>query len=149
MIKFSLITPERTALSEEIYEAILPSANGQISILPNHMPLVTLIVPGVISLRRQKGDSDDRMEHLATSGGFAEISHNVLKVMATTAERADELDELKIEAARQEAQRMARQAKDDIAHSDAVAQLETEIARLRVKNMKKHHGRTINPENVQ
>lgn len=139
MLKFELITPEKVAISEEIYEAVLPTEKGQIGVLPGHMPLITLLVPGIISLRRQQNDTPDKMEHLATSGGFVQIGNNVVKVMADSAERADELDEAKIEAARAEAQRMAHAAKDDVAYADAVAHLETELARLKVKNMKHRH----------
>lgn len=140
MIKFDLITPEKTALSVEIYEVMLPSLNGQISILPNHMPLVTLLKPGVISIRYKQNDDDEELEHLATSGGFVEVNQNTVKVMADTADRADELDDLKIEEARELAKRLASQARDDVARTDATVRLETELARFRVKNLKRRRS---------
>jgi F-type H+-transporting ATPase subunit epsilon len=150
MLKFELITPEKTAVSEEVYEATLPSVDGQITILPGHMPLVTLLKPGVISIRRQKNDSDEKLEHLATSGGFVEIDHNMVKVMADSAEQADEIDDQKIAEAWAEAKRMASEARDDVARTDATAQLEMALARERVKNLKRRHGRqTTTPENIQ
>lgn len=140
MLQFELITPEKVAISEEVYELILPSEKGQIAILPGHMPLITILRPGVISVRRQKTDSDEKMDHLATSGGFVEIGNNVVKVMVDTAERAEDLDELKIEAARTEAIRMTHEARDDVSHADAVARLETELARSKVRNIRKRHS---------
>lgn len=147
MLKFELITPERLVLTEEVYEAILPTQDGQIAVLPGHIPLVTLLRPGVISLRFHKTDREDRLEHLAVSSGFAEVTGNSIKVMADTAERADELDELKIEQAKEAAKRQLAEAKDEVAYADALAHLEAELARLKVKNLRRRHGsRVASPE---
>lgn len=139
MLHFELITPEQVAVTEEVYEVILPSVNGPIAVLPGHVPLVTLLQPGVISMRRQKGDADTLLDHIATSGGFVEITGQSVKVMADTAERADDIDELKIEEAKAAAKRQVYQAKDDVSYADAVARLETELARQKVKNLKRRH----------
>lgn len=140
MIKFELISPERVVFSEEIYEAILPSTEGQIAVLPGHIPLITLLKAGVISLRRQKGDADNKLEHIATSGGFVEVSENAIKVMADSAERADDLDDMKIKEAKEAAVRAKSEAKDDVAYTDAIARLEFELAREKVRNLKRSHG---------
>lgn len=139
MLRFELITPEKVAISEEVYEAILPTINGQIAVLPHHIPLVTLLQPGVIAIRRRKGDSDDSLEYIATSGGFVEVTGISVKVMADTAERADELDDLRIQEAREAAKRRVAEAKDDVAYADAIAQLNIELARQKVKNLKRRH----------
>ncbi len=141
MLKFELISPEAVVFSEEIYEAILPSTEGQIAVLPGHIPLITLLKAGVISLRRQKGDAESRLEHIATGGGFVEISENSIKVMADSADRADDLDELKIKEAKEAALRAKDEAKDDVSYADAVARLEFEIAREKVRNLKRRHPR--------
>jgi F-type H+-transporting ATPase subunit epsilon len=136
-MQFELITPERIAFSEEVYEAILPTQTGQIAVFPNHIPLITLLKPGVISLRMKKGDADEAMEPVAVSGGFVEITGSTIKVMADTAERADDLDDMKIEQAKAEAKRAASEAKDSVAYADAIGRLEIEIAREKVKNIKR------------
>lgn len=140
-LQFLLITPEKTAINESIYEAILPTTTGQIAVLPGHIPLVTLLSPGVISIRHRKEDSDQELSHLATSGGFVEVTAGQIKVMADTADRADDLDELKIEEAKQQAIRQRDEAKDEVAYADAVGRLELELARLRVVNLKRRHRR--------
>jgi F-type H+-transporting ATPase subunit epsilon len=140
MITFSLITPEKVVLTEEIYEIILPTANGQIAVLPGHMPLVTLLQPGVISLRRKKDDNDTELEHIATSGGFAEITGTSAKVLADTAERADDLDEMRIEEARKEAQEKLYEAKDEASYASALGQIQIELARQKVANMRKRRS---------
>lgn len=137
MLKFSLITPEKVAMEETVYEVILPTVSGQIAVFPGHISLVTLLEPGIISIRRHKGDADDNMEHLATSGGFVEVTGSYIKIMADTAERADDLDELKIEAAKEEAKRRMREARDEVAFTDAAGALQVELARIKVRNMKR------------
>ncbi len=150
MLKLELITPERVALTETVYEIMLPTQNGQITLLPGHMPLITLLQPGVITIRRQKGDTDRQLEHLATSGGFVQVADNHVKVMADTAERADDINELKIEEAKTAARQQLAQAKDDVAYADAVSRLEAELARAKVKNLKhRHSGSARLPENSQ
>lgn len=140
-LQFLLITPEKTAMDESIYEVILPTKTGQIAVLPGHMPLVTLLQPGVISIRRQKNDNDEQLMHLATSGGFVEVAGGAVKVMADSADRADDLDELKVEEAKDEAKRQRDSAADDVAYADAVGRLEFELAKLRVLNLKRRHRR--------
>ena len=113
MITFQLITPERLVFEEEIYEAIIPTKDGQIAVLPGHKNLITLIAPGVLSLRKNQNDRDDDLEHVAVSGGFVEIGNNKIKVLADSADRADEVDELKAQQARQNALELKQKAQDD------------------------------------
>src|SRR3990167_9449738 len=103
MINFQLITPERLVFEEEIYEAIIPTKEGEIAVLPGHKNLVTLISSGILSLRRKSNDSDSQLEHVAVSGGFVEIAENKVKVLADSADKYDEVDDLKVEDARQRA----------------------------------------------
>ena len=140
MLNLELVTPEKISLKETVYEVILPTVDGQIAVLPKHIPLITLLSPGVISVRRLRDDSDDKLEHYATGSGFVEITGNSVKIMSDSAEHADELDEKKIIEARDEAKRQVKEAKDDVAYTDAVARLESELARIKVKNLKHRRG---------
>jgi F-type H+-transporting ATPase subunit epsilon len=152
MIDFQLITPERIVLKEEVYEVLLPTDLGQIGILPHHAPLITLVKPGVIVVRRNKADRDDQLEHIATSGGFVEVANNSVKLMADTAEMAHELDEAEVQARIAKAKREAAEAKDQAQYAGAVGAIEAELARIKVINIKRRHGSTrssINPENIQ
>lgn len=139
MLTFALITPERVVLSEEIYEAILPTTEGQISIFPGHIPVVTLLKPGVLSLRKQKNTSDDQLEQVAISGGFVEIAGDHINILADTAERADEIDQLRAQEAALQAEELKKQAQDDVSLADATTLLEKNIVRLKVAGLKKRH----------
>jgi F-type H+-transporting ATPase subunit epsilon len=137
MLVFELITPERVVFSEEIYEAILPTQNGQIAVLPNHLPIVTLLKAGVLSLRKTKETPDSQLEHVAISGGFVEVNAKKIRVLADTAERADEIDELRAQEAIKKAQALRDQAQDDVSLADVTAALERAITRIKVVGLKR------------
>ncbi len=136
-IIFELITPDRTLFSQKIYEAILPAKDGQIAILPNHIPLVTILRPGIVSLRLKSTDQDDQLEHVVVSGGFAEVTGNRVRILADAAERADEIDELRARQAMERADQLKHQVADEIALADATAALERSLARLKLTELKK------------
>ena len=73
-MQFQLVTLAGTKLDEAVYEVILPTTEGVISVFPSHEALVTMAVPGIVSVRRRKEDSDDELEYFAISGGVVEIN---------------------------------------------------------------------------
>lgn len=83
LIKFEIVTPERIVLKELIRQITLPTKQGEITILPNHIPLIATLLPGVIHLQR----ADDSQEILSVSGGFVEVLMNKVVVLADTAEQ--------------------------------------------------------------
>jgi F-type H+-transporting ATPase subunit epsilon len=110
LIKFEIVTPERTVLKESIRQITLPTKQGEITILPNHIPLIATLNPGVIHLRK----ADDTPEVLSVSGGFVEVLSNKVVILADTAEMAEEID---IERA-EEAKKRAEQTMKDIKRAD-------------------------------
>lgn len=108
MITLELISITGSVLSEEVHEVILPTPDGQIAVFPNHMPLISLITPGVISVRRRAGDKDANLEHYATNGGVVEIKENrYIRVLVDGAEHGLEIVEKEAEAALLRAQELA------------------------------------------
>ncbi len=138
MINFELVTPERTLFREIIEEVTLPTAEGEITVLTHHAPLVAVLVPGVARLKLKSGH-----EEVAVSGGFIQVGNNVVRVLADTAERATELDLSAIEAAKARAEQVMKEAdrQDEKAYAMAAAGLERELARYRVAMKHRHaHG---------
>lgn len=126
-LTFELTTPERIVESKEVDGATLPTQEGEITVLPGHIPLVANLRPGVVTLHIGGG-----REYLAVSGGFIEVQPDGrLIVLSDTAERAEELDMRKIEEARERARKALEEKRDmdDVAAAAAVAALEREIAR--------------------
>jgi len=136
-IKIVIITPEKKVLEEEIYEVILPTTTGQIAVLPGHLPLITCLTPGVISLRREKNDPDTKLEHLATFGGLAEINGETVRILAENAKRAKDLDEFKIKEAQERALQARKKAQDENATAEALAEIERALAQLKVLELEK------------
>src|SRR5688572_23283036 len=140
-LSFEIVTPEGLKFQAEIYEAILPTPEGYIAALPHHIPLVSLIATGVISIRHRQNDPDNELEHLATTGGFAEINGQHIRILADSAERADDIDALRAEEALQKAQQLRRESKDTVTLADATALIEQNAARLKVAELKRRTRR--------
>lgn len=141
-LTFELVTPEGIKFTEEAYEILLPTPNGQIGILPHHMELVSLAVAGVVSVRRRAGDADSEMEHFATAGGLIEIDGKRVRLLADTAEHADDIDAMKAQVALEEARKLAKTAKDHVSLADATALIERYSAHIKVANLKRRHKKS-------
>jgi len=128
-IQFEIVTPERLVSSEEILQVTVPTESGEITILPNHIPLVSLLKAGVLEIKKL----DQSLDVLSVSGGFIEVSSNKVIVLADTAERAEELDEAQIQAAQLKAEELKKNASnaDEVQFAAVAAQLESELARSR------------------
>ena len=68
-MQLDLVTLDGIKARNDVYEVLLPTSIGMIAVFPGHMPLVTLIDNGIISIRYKKSDGDDQMDHFATYGG--------------------------------------------------------------------------------
>jgi F-type H+-transporting ATPase subunit epsilon len=135
--KLKLIAPDGVKYEEMASEVTLPTAAGQITILPNHMPLISLLKPGEIIIK------DGNATHeLATEGGVVEITNSEVKILADTAEDVHNLDELKILEAKKTAEKRLSTAKNEVEFADAAAALEKQMAKLNflTKRRKKYHN---------
>lgn len=128
-IKFEIATPERVVLKRQARQILVPTEEGEITILPEHTPLVSILKPGVIEAILE----DDSTEIMSVSGGFVEVLKSKVVILADSAERAEELDEEKVEEARKKAQASKEKAEseDDVEFTEIAVKLERELARLR------------------
>ncbi len=120
-LKVEIVTAEQLVYSEEdVDRLIVPGVEGELGVLTLHAPLLTMIQPGV--LRIVKGDEEVEM---AITGGFIEVRDNRITILADAAERSEEIDEVRAEEARRQAQRRLeeRGAETDL------AQMQGELAR--------------------
>lgn len=131
-MQFQIITPEKVVSSNDIQQVTIPTESGEITILPNHIPLITVLKPG--ELRYTKNGEE---HNLAVSGGFVEIKENgSVVVLADTAEHAHEIDISRAEKAKEAAAKLMAEARH-AEHVDFEAiqtKIEKELARLRVGN---------------
>lgn len=128
-IKFEIVTPERVVLKEEVLQVTVPTRNGEITVLPNHIPLVASLQPGVIEVKLKTGQT----EIMSVSGGFIEVLKDKVVILADTAERAVEIDEKRAEEARERAEKIKKEAvhSDNVDFTGMTALIEKELARTR------------------
>ena len=127
-LKLEVITPEQIALQDESTSVVVPGVDGELGIWPNHAPLLDGLRPGVISYKTASGT-----QKLVVSGGFIEISNNVISVIAPAAEKASDIDFARAEAAKKRAEERLAQKNADIDIARAQAALARAKARLSVR----------------
>lgn len=138
-----IFTPEREVFSDEISQVTLPTMDGEITVLAHHVSLVSILKPGELVIK--KGNDDIP---LAVSGGMIQIHENTVTVLADTAEHAEEIIEKRAEEARMRAEQLLVQKKfDSTEYALIAAQMEKELARLKVKR-KWGRTRTHTPPGV-
>jgi len=130
--KLKLIAPDGVKYEAEATAVILPTSDGEIEILPGHMPLVSLLAPGEMII---KNGSEEKS--LVTEGGVAEITTDLVKILADTAEEVHNLNELKIAQAKKTAEERLANAKDFVEFTEAQALLEKQLAKIHFLNKRK------------
>ncbi len=138
MIKFELVTLSGTKFGDDVYEVLLPTPDGIIAVFQHHMPLVSLADPGIISVRKKAGDPDDFMERYAVSGGVIEVLDNQVRVLVDAADHSDEINETQVKKAHEEAQKLRREAKDQVSLQHAQSLLDRTTTQLKVAELKRH-----------
>ena len=141
LIDFELTTPERVVVQEKVRQVSIPTTEGEITVLAEHVPLIAPIRAGELRIVHENGQ--DTL--IAVAGGFVTIHPgNRLAVLADSAERAEELDLKVIEDAKSRAEELLKQKFDD---SERLAEAETGLARelARLHVVRKHRSRRQMP----
>jgi F-type H+-transporting ATPase subunit epsilon len=140
-LTLQIITPERVVFEEENVDSLtVPGADGELTILPQHAALMTALKPGPVVMRRGAEEID-----LALSGGFMDVRNDKVILLADTAERSDEIDAARAEAARQRAQELIASHDTSVDFARALAALERAQARLRVTERRRRRPRATPP----
>jgi F-type H+-transporting ATPase subunit epsilon len=139
VIKLKIVTLSGTKFDDDVYEVILPTLDGQIGVLPGHMPLVSVATNGVIAVRRDRRDPDSSREYFATNGGVIEVEGDSLKVIVDEADAGSDISEAEAEAAHQRALKIRAEAKDQISLDHAQALVDRSAVRLQVAQLHRHH----------
>ena len=136
-LKFEIVTAERVIYSDEVDIVIAPGIEGQLGILPSHAPLLTMLQPGELVVRK-----DGEETAMFVSGGFLEIMQDRVTVLADVAERAEEIDVARAEEAKRRAERKLEERPAEMDLAAAEAALLRSLMRLRVaeRRRKKRPG---------
>jgi F-type H+-transporting ATPase subunit epsilon len=138
-MNLKLVTLLGVKIDQEVYEVIIPTPDGEIAIFPDHQHLVTLAVSGVITVRHKKDDDDDKLEFFAISGGIAEISKNIVRILVDEANRDDEIVEAESQAALERAIELRKNAANQIELEKAHQLVDRHSVRLKVAELRRRH----------
>jgi len=137
-IKIDVVSAERMVYSDEVDIVVAPGVEGQLGILPHHAPLMTMLQPGELLLLKGKDEVS-----LCIAGGFLEVRPDKVVVLAEAAERCEEIDMARAEAAKRRAEErlMGRASAEDLAQAQAA--LARAAARIKVAETHRRKKPTV------
>ncbi len=141
-MKLQLVALDGVKLDEETYSVSLPTLAGDITVYPDHEPLIGVVKPGIITVRKKSTDPNELLEHFATYGGVLEVTTEGIKILVDEADTADDINEQEAEKAHKAALELKKQAKNQVELEKAQALVDRSTVRLQVAGLKRrnrHH----------
>jgi F-type H+-transporting ATPase subunit epsilon len=133
-LQLQIVTPEAQTYSEQVEMVTLPGVEGEMGVYPNHVPLMTQLVPGEIIVRK-----DGQDYFLAVGEGFVEITGERVAILTDMALRVEQIDEAKAEEAKRRAEARLAEHLDDAEAAAVSASLCNSLAQLNVKHRRRPH----------
>jgi len=130
-LKLKIATPEKVVYENDVLQVSVPTTTGEITILPHHIPLVSVLAAGEMRIKEVNGSE----QTVAIAGGFLEIRGNgEIVILADNAERAEEIDIDRAEDAQKRAEKEMQEAKNrqDVDFAKLQAVIDREMNRVRV-----------------
>lgn len=131
-LKLEIVTPDGTTYSQDVEMITLPGVEGQMGIYPRHVPLLTQMVPGEISVSKAGQEY-----FLAVGEGLVEVTADHVALLTDMAVAAEKIDEAKVEEARQRAEARLHEKLSDEEVASVNASLARSLAQLQVKRQRK------------
>ncbi|MDA0733114.1 MAG: F0F1 ATP synthase subunit epsilon [Chloroflexi bacterium] len=130
-----IITAERQVYLDEVDVVVAPGIEGHLGILPHHAPLMTVLQPGELMVRKDGVES-----YLVVTGGFMEVLGNKVTILADAAENSGEIDEQRAQAAVERAQEQVRNRESDVQLEEALHSLRRAQVRVGVARRRRRTG---------
>jgi len=131
--KLDIVTPERQIWSDDVDFVTIPTIQGEITVLANHVPIVSIIEPGELKIRKENENI-----FMAVTGGFFQVTGKKVTILADAAERAEEIDIERAERAREHAKQLLEEKKQEkVPNAEAIAALQRSLARLKVASRRR------------
>jgi F-type H+-transporting ATPase subunit epsilon len=127
-LKLEIVTPEAQTYSDDVEMVTLPGVEGEMGIYPNHVGLMTQVVAGEVTIRKNSQD-----HYFAVGDGFVEITGERVAILTDMAMKADDIDEAKAEEARKRAEARLQEKLTDEESATVSAALAQSLAQLHVK----------------
>ncbi len=134
--RLEIVTVERVVFSDDVNTVVAWGVEGQLGILPHHAPLMTMLQPGDLLIRK-----DDEEQYLAVSGGFLEVRPDKAIILADACERAEEIDIARAEAAKRRAEETLKMHPPGVDAVATEAALRRSLARLKVAEKRRRRRR--------
>lgn len=138
-MQIQLVTLDGVKFDEDAYAVVLPTIDGEITVLNGHMPLLTALKQGAMVIRRKRDDDDAKLEHYAIFGGVADISSGRIRILSDEATHGDEINFAETEKAKVEAEKQLANAKNKVEIERAQALVDRHIVRLNVASLRRRH----------
>jgi F-type H+-transporting ATPase subunit epsilon len=132
-IDLIIVTPERSIVHEHVDEVQIPGAEGYLGVLPGHAPLFSELKIGEVGYR--KGET---WSFLSVAWGFVEIQSDQVRLLAETAERAQEIDLERANRSKERAEERISKGGDDIDYRRALVALQRALIRIQVGRKVRH-----------
>jgi F-type H+-transporting ATPase subunit epsilon len=126
-LRLEIITAERQVFADDVNVVVAPGIEGELGILPHHAPLMTMLKPGELLIRK-----DGEETYLVVSGGFLEVRPDKVIVLADACERAEEIDITRAEEAKHRAEERLKTHPPGLDIARAQAALLRSLIRLRI-----------------
>src|SRR5215831_7371968 len=126
-IDLTVVTPERAIVHERVDELQIPGAAGYFGVLPGHAPLFSELKIGEVSYRQ-----GDRWFYISVAWGFVEVQPDQVRILAETAERAQEIDIDRATRAKERAEQRISKGGDAVDYNRALVALERALIRIQV-----------------
>jgi len=134
-LRLVVVTPEGKTFDDDVEQVVMPGVEGQLGILPGHVPLLTAIQPGELDLKaHSKGDE------LAVGGGFAEVTGERVTILTDMAVKPEEIDEHAVEKALESAKQALLEKKAGPEAEALMALIQRSTAQLNLKRKRRTHS---------
>ncbi len=131
-LRLVVVTPEGKTFDSDVEQVVMPGVEGQLGILPGHVPLLTAIQPGEVDLR-----AGSRGDELAVGGGFAAVTGDRVTILTDMAVKPEDIDEHAVEKALQSAQQALLEKKAGPEAEALMAMIQRSTAQLNLKRKRR------------
>ena len=134
-MRLEIITAEREVFADDVDIVVAPGIEGELGILPHHAPLMTVLQPGEILIRK-----DGEPSYLAVTGGFMEVMANQVTILAEACEYSEEINEERAQAAMERARERLQSRVSDLELERAAASMRRAQVRLNIARRRRPRG---------
>lgn len=137
----NFITLSGQLVDEDVFEVLVPTIAGDIAINDGHAPLLGEVAPGIMEVRKKRGDKDGERQEYGVYEGTVEVLDNTVHVLVDDVDNPEDVSESEAKAALERAQKLIDTAKDAVSLSEAQSMMDRQAVRLKLATLRKRSKR--------